>query len=93
MEDQEHVLTCKQVSAHKQCYKILPTIKRKMMSTLGCKVQRLFVKCFEAWLENPDTQIIPDVSIIPEAQCKLLLIAIAEQDRIGWTLGLCGYLS
>ena len=93
LETQEHILTCNHVSAHKQCYNILPSIKKKMQPTTSCKAQQLFVKCFETWLENLETQILLDVSGVPDAQHELLQTAIEEQTQIGWTLAFCGYLS
>jgi len=93
LETQEHVLTCKHVSAHKRRYELLPTMKRKIQSTDGCKVQEIFVKCVEAWLANSETQILPDISTVPIQQQELLRIALSEQDCIGWTLGVRGYIS
>jgi len=84
---------CKHVSAHKRQYELLPTMKRKIKSTDGCKVQELFVKCVEAWLANLETQILPDISTVPINQQELLQKALSEQDRIGWTLGVRGYIS
>jgi len=68
-------------------------MKHKIKSTDGCKVQELFVKCMEAWLANPETLIIPDISTVPVNQHKLLWQALLEQDHIGWTLGVRGYLN
>jgi len=48
LETQEHVLMCKHMSVHKRRYKLLPTMKCKIKSTDGCKVQELFDKCVEA---------------------------------------------
>jgi len=47
----------------------------------------------EARLANPETPIIPDISTVPINQQELLQQALAEQDKIGWKLGVRGYLS
>jgi len=77
-------------------YELLPTMKCKMKSTNGCKVQELFVKCVEAWLANPETPIIPDISTVPIKQptrAPMTSSGGPGQDCIGWTLGVRGYLS
>jgi len=93
LETQDHVLSCTHVSAHKRRYELLPTMKQKIKSTEGCKVQELLIKCVETLLTNPETQITPDISTVPICQCELLCQALKEQDHIGWTLGIRGYLS
>jgi len=68
-------------------------MKQKFKLTAGCKVQELFLKCVEAWLANPETPMIPDISTVPINQGELLQQALAEQDKIGLKLGVGGYLS
>ena len=93
LETQAHVLMCPHASAHKKRYELLLPMKRKMLTVHGCKVQELFVKCFEAWLANPETPITPDISTVPLEQRHLLAIAIEEQQSIGWDMMIRGYLS
>jgi len=93
LEDQEHILTCKHVSAHKRRYELVPAMKRKMLTIPSCRVQQLFIKCVEQWLAHPETPILPDISHIPDEQHDLVEKAIEEQELIGWHLGMRGYLS
>ena len=59
----------------------------------GCKVQQLFVLCFETWLKNPETPIIPEMSGVLLAQREAVHHAAEEQGQIGWIQGFRGYLS
>jgi len=68
-------------SAHKRRYELLPTMKRKIKSKDGCKVQELFVKCVEAWLANPETPIIPDISTVPIKKWEFEDISAGIEER------------
>jgi hypothetical protein len=68
-------------------------MKRQMMPNPGCRVQQLFMVCFESWLETLETQLIPEMSGIPSVQRELLDKAIKEQQAIGWIQCFRGYLS
>jgi hypothetical protein len=57
-----------------------------------CKIQQLFIWCIRSWLESPETPQ-PDVSLMPEGQCKLISKALEEQAQTGWHLAMHGYLS
>ena len=91
-ETQEHVLTCRAVSAHRKRYALVIPTTSKMTPNPRCPVQQVFVACFRSWLENPETPS-PDVSKVHEEQRDFLEKALREQDAIGWDLGLRGYLS
>ena len=93
LEDQEHILTCKHVSANRRRYELVLPMKRKMLTISNCRVQQLFVKCIKQWLAHPETPITPDISHIPDKQCALVEMALEEQELIGWNLGMRGYLS
>ena len=93
LEDQEHILTCKHVSANRRRYELVLPMKRKMLTISNCRVQQLFVKCIKQWLAHPETPITPDISHIPDKQRALVETALEEQELIGWNLGMRGYLS
>jgi hypothetical protein len=91
-ETQEHLLLCPAGSAHCKWYELIYSVSKDIIQNRTFKVQQLFVWCIRSWLESPETPQ-PDVSLVPEGQCKFVSKALEEQAQTGWHLAMHGYLS
>jgi hypothetical protein len=90
-QNQEHILKCHHVGAHKKWYDLVHPLIKIQQNNL-CPTQEVFTKCIRSWLESPET-IILDVSSVHVSQRELIWKAIANQEQIGWHMAMKGYTS
>lgn len=89
-ESHEHILLCPAGSAHHKWYELVHSMSQEILWTQTCTVQLLFVWFIRSWLVSPEA-LKPDVSLVPEAQCDLVVKALEDQECIGWHLAMHGY--
>jgi hypothetical protein len=58
----------------------------------SCHVQQVFESYLRSWLADLEPPTL-DISRVPIKQFELLVLALEEQEQIGWDLGMRGYVS
>jgi hypothetical protein len=89
-ESTDHVLHCQTNPGHEAC---LTDLRKISYSSDNHPTLRLLSNGFCHWIQHPDTPYTPDTSGFPTKFTALIEQALAEQNLIGWSQGVRGYLS
>ena len=89
-ESTDHVLHCQANPGHEAC---LTDLRKISYSSDNHPTLRLLSNGFCHWIQHPDTPYTPDTSGFPTKFTALIEQALAEQNLIGWSQGVRGYLS
>jgi hypothetical protein len=89
-ESTDHVLLCQSNPGHAEC---LAELRQVSYSSDNHPSLRLLCYGFCHWLQHPDIPYSPDTSGYPRKFQASIAQALKEQNQIGWSQGIRGYLS
>jgi hypothetical protein len=89
-ETTDHVLQCTANPGFLEC---LSDLRKVSHSSDNHPTLKLLCLGFCHWIQNPDTPYAPDISGFPNKFKDSIAKALAEQNTIGWSQAVRGYLS